>query len=112
MAAGQVICCALGIACTSTADDESDIASDIKAGYAADAYFADGKNTRKFVHKDGGHYKDGAVVLTADCVFDCVEKFQVVVPRWQQDSEAVAFKFDCAIPKGMLRPWCSHKRES
>ncbi len=81
MAAGQVICCALGIACTSTADDESDIASDIKAGYAADAYFADGKNTRKFVHKDGGHYKDGAVVLTADCVFDCVEKFQVVVPR-------------------------------
>ena len=65
MAAGQLICCALGIACTSTADDESDIASDIKAGYAADAYFADGKNTRKFVHKDGGHYKDGAVVLTA-----------------------------------------------
>ena len=44
-------------------------------------YFADGKNTRKFVHKDGGHYKDGAVVLTADCVFDCVEKFKVVVPR-------------------------------
>ena len=46
MAAGQVLCCALGVACTSTADDESDVVSDIRAGYAADAYFADGKNTR------------------------------------------------------------------
>ncbi len=61
MAVGQVICYALGIACTSKADDESDIVSDIRAGYAADAYFADRKNTRNFVHKDGVYYQEVAV---------------------------------------------------
>ncbi len=31
-----------------------------------------------------------------------VEKLKAVVPRWQQNSEAVAFKFYHAIPKGTL----------
>jgi len=55
-----VICCTLGIACTSKADDESGIVSDIRAGYAA---FTNGKNARKLVHKDGVYYKEGAVIV-------------------------------------------------
>ena len=31
-----------------------------------------------------------------------MKNLKVVVPRRQQDSEAVACKFDCAIPKGVL----------
>ncbi len=33
---------------------------------------------------------------------DCFERFKAAIPRRQQDSETVAFKFECAIPKGML----------
>ena len=45
MVAGQVVCCALGVACTRKADDGSDIISHIKAGY--DAYFAVRKKHEK-----------------------------------------------------------------
>ena len=45
MVAGQVVCCALGVACTSKADDGSGIISHIKAGY--DAYFAVRKKHEK-----------------------------------------------------------------
>ena len=63
IAARQMISFALGIACTSKTDDESDILSDIKAGYAADAYFADGKHTRNFMHKDDVYHKYCAVFV-------------------------------------------------
>ena len=37
--------------------------SDIRAGYAQDAYFAEEKNTRKFVSRDGLYYRDGTVLV-------------------------------------------------